>query len=204
MPWHNSLSDCVANRRWSDGGVLLAYPAVWKLEIPRARARINCTAFTRGWHVPERSEGRGLRPCHVLRSSGRATQIAQLILAGPKLEIRNKSEGPKDRNPKRRTRVLDLGISDFRFVSDFELRISDFPALSYPAPARASNPVCLHQCNGNYRLSGGSVVPPGIYFQNIDLVLGFMLVWSRLQNLPGDPPCDPFSPRLVLLVVCWD
>ena len=29
----------------------------------------------------ERSEGRGLRPCHALRSSGRATQIDQVILA---------------------------------------------------------------------------------------------------------------------------
>ena len=35
----------------------------------------------RGWHVPERSEGRGLRPCHALRSSERATRTAQLILA---------------------------------------------------------------------------------------------------------------------------
>ena len=29
----------------------------------------------RGWHVPERSEGRGFQLCHALRSSGRATQM---------------------------------------------------------------------------------------------------------------------------------
>ena len=56
------------------------------------------TVLLWGWHVPERSEGRGLRLCHMGRvsnlpanrqignlphvgSSGRATQIAQRILA---------------------------------------------------------------------------------------------------------------------------
>ncbi len=29
----------------------------------------------KGWHVPERSEGRGRRPVHVLHFSGYATQM---------------------------------------------------------------------------------------------------------------------------------
>ena len=45
------------------------------------RARITCATFQGGWHVVERSEGRGLRVRHALRSSGRATQLVQIILA---------------------------------------------------------------------------------------------------------------------------
>ena len=41
---------------------------------------MTCATFTRGWHVLERSEGRGLRPYYALRSSGQAIQIDQLIL----------------------------------------------------------------------------------------------------------------------------
>ena len=39
-----------------------------------------------GWHALSPSEGRDLAVCHALRSSGRATQIAQLIFfTGPKI-----------------------------------------------------------------------------------------------------------------------
>ena len=40
-------------------------------------------AFDWGWHVPERSEGRGLVVYHALRcAQGRATQIRQLFFFG--------------------------------------------------------------------------------------------------------------------------
>ena len=48
----------------------------WGLRQFWAGARVTCATFTRGGHVPERSEGRGLRPCHAVGSSGRATQTA--------------------------------------------------------------------------------------------------------------------------------
>ena len=51
-----------------------------KVDAPRSRVTIACTLLGKGWHVPERSEGRGLPAHHALRSSGRATQSSSLLL----------------------------------------------------------------------------------------------------------------------------
>jgi hypothetical protein len=47
-------------------------------------------------------------------------------IRNPKLEIRNKSKNRNQKVPTGRLVVLNICFSGFGFVSDFELRISDF------------------------------------------------------------------------------
>ena len=47
----------------------------------------NLNKLPPGWHVPERSEGRGLWGHHALRSSGRATQLTNLFLGEAKVAL---------------------------------------------------------------------------------------------------------------------
>ena len=51
--------------------------------VLRARARIACAKLERGWHVPERSEGRGLRTCRPFVPQGVPPKLSNLFSRGP-------------------------------------------------------------------------------------------------------------------------